>query len=162
MKFIRKRDSWMMRAIGWFNPAFLSELWTTIGSTCYVPTLDDAGIRSPGWLLKNRENIAHEEVHEAQWKTYGPLFLLLYILVPLPVYYSYFRWKFEREAYFLEVRAATPLLRRRVINNIVSELNMFYFRPWPVDSMRRWLYRESIAEGLTFQPPLSAGEQGDS
>jgi hypothetical protein len=122
-----------MRTIGFFYPEFMTNLWTTIGSTIYYPTT----VRSPitgGY----HTIIKHEVVHVKQFKKYGiPLFLFLYLLFPLPSLFSYFRWKFEREAYF-----HADIKDEKDITRIVNILSKYYFYPWPKSWMHKWFTKE--------------------
>ena len=152
-RVIRKEDSRLMRAIGWFLSAitlgamstFMTDFVTTIGFTVYVPER---------WALMSYDNrtvvMRHERVHMRQRRKYGTLlFTLLYLLFPLPGGLAYFRMKFEREAYEETLRAMVDLFQvdgRILIQSkeyraqILSFfLGPSYFWMWPFrTSMEAW------------------------
>lgn len=76
-KVVRKEDSRLMKLIAFLlhpiNPHFMSDYYTTIGSTVYAPhgVIPD-------------EVLAHELVHVADWQRYNLAFALSYLLL-LPV-----------------------------------------------------------------------------
>ena len=113
---------------------FLDRFWTTWGSTIYYPT----SVEDP-WA--HPSIIAHELVHVAQWRRWGPLFLPAYALLPLPAGLAYCRWHFEREAYRVDLaHAPDPALAAA---HIADKLWREYAYPWPRPLMRRWLVREA-------------------
>ena len=122
-----------MKLIGFFYPPFLTNLWTTIGNTIYYPST----IIFP---LKPRyyNTIKHEIVHVKQYKEYGiPLFLFLYLFFPLPFLFSYYRWKFEREAY-----SQVNIKKKEDIQKVVNKLAKYYMFPWPKTWMYKWFTKE--------------------
>ena len=136
--FVKKSDSALMKFIGFFYPAFMTNLWTTIGDTIYYPV----DVKSP-LAIKYYPIVRHEVVHIKQFKKYGlPLFLFLYLLFPLPCFFSYFRWKFEREAY-LHANIKTE----RDVDKVVDILAKYYFYPWPKKWMRKWFITELERRG---------------
>ena len=79
-----KEKSWVWK-LTW---PFAHDNYTTVGSTIYYPRG-----RPPSSTV-----VAHEEVHERQWKSVGFLrFYLLYLLA-LPVLWNPWRYRWEREA----------------------------------------------------------------
>ena len=117
---------WFTRLLNVFGG---KSYWTTIGDTMYYP--DD--IEDP-FLYK--DIIMHEEIHVEQYQKYGIfLFLFLYALVPLPVFFAYFRWKLEREAYMVDLESGATI--EEVVNALVA-----YGRPWPKSWMRKWFEKE--------------------
>jgi len=112
--------------------------WTTIGSTIYYPDVIDP-TRFP-------EVIAHEQIHIAQYKKLTvPLFLFLYCLIPLPVFFSYFRWFLERQAYIVEAKlylAEGRITKDILVEEIVQELWSGYLFPWPKFLMRKWFKKQ--------------------
>jgi hypothetical protein len=74
---------------------FMTNFITTIGYTVYV---------NKGWDSSSEVGKAivlrHERVHMRQRRKYGSiLFSLMYLLLPLPCLFAYFRRQFEMEAY---------------------------------------------------------------
>ena len=133
VEFVSKENSLLMRLIGFFWPAFMTNVWTTIGNKIYYPKT----VKSP-LAIKNYPIIRHEVVHVKQFKKYGVgPFLFLYLLCPLPFLFSYFRWKFEREAYFY-----ANIKNERDIDRIVDVLGKYYLYPWPKKWMRKWFITE--------------------
>lgn len=124
---LKPRSSfWLTRFLNLFGG---NTMWTTIGDTIYFPdlyTLDEAGIFT--------EIIEHEKVHIEQFEKYGIFgFLFLYILIPLPAFLSYFRWKFEREAYLVDIKCG-----HLTTDQVVETLHCNYVRPWPKSWMKSW------------------------
>ena len=81
---------------------FMTTYTTTMGNTVYVPSQ---------WALWTEQSkvriLRHERIHMRQAKKYTRLlFSFLYLFVPLPIGYAYFRAKFEMEAYEETIRAA--------------------------------------------------------
>jgi hypothetical protein len=69
---------------------------TTLGKTVYFPEGTD--LKNPGF--SEAIVLKHEGVHVRQFVTYGFLgFCLLYLFIPIPVGWAYFRYKFERDAF---------------------------------------------------------------
>jgi len=133
VEFINKKNSLLMRIIGLIYPAFMTNLWTTIGNKIYYPT----GVKSP-LSIRHYKIVKHEMVHVKQYNQYGvPLYLFLYLLCPLPFLFSYFRWKFEREAY-LEAN----IENETDVDWVVKLLSKHYLYPWPKTWMRNWFLEE--------------------
>ena len=149
-KRVKKADSWMMRCIDVFlkiitfgeMKAFLQTFVTTVGTTVYTPEAWDV------WAPENRMMILrHERVHMRQAKKYTrPLFTFLYLFFPLPGFLSYFRMKFEREAYEESLRAAAEYFGIEAIDNpqtmdryVRHFTTSEYFWMWPFRrSHERW------------------------
>jgi hypothetical protein len=115
-------------------------MWTTVGNTIYYP--DHVENPEKSW---HQATIEHELVHVAQYKKYSvPLFLFLYLFFPMPIFFSYFRWKFEREAYLVSAQ----FLRAygdpdyQIVDTLVNSLWNFYAWPWPKSWMRKWFNKE--------------------
>jgi hypothetical protein len=103
----------------------------TIGKNSYVPDDWDT------WSKKEQEEtIKHETPHVDQWKKYGFFFPMLYLLLPVPCIFAYFRWKFERKAYLINIRDG------RSIESVVQSLWSNYFFTWPKPLMRRWFEKK--------------------
>lgn len=132
IRFVQKKDSKLMSFIGFFNQSFMENFWTTVGQTIYTPV--GVIIQNEEDKLTHRIAIEHEMVHVRQCnKLTVPLFLFLYFLVPLPIFFSYFRWRFEREAYLTQLKANVT-----DVEEVVDVLWNGYFYPWPKTWMKRW------------------------
>ena len=142
-----KSEVWWMRALGTFlkivtfgsQKTFMTSYITTIGHTIYVPDgWDD-------WDEDNRiEVLRHERVHMDQADRYTlPLFALLYIFTPLPLFLAYFRAKFEREAYKESLAAIYEMRPER--------LDMPGLRDWYISQFTSgaygwmWPFRKTIS-----------------
>ena len=123
----KKVDSAVWRFIGWLAPSLLTDYYTTIGKTIWMPK---------GQNVVPPRVLAHEMVHVKQWEKWGPLFLIAYLFLPVPFGFAYCRWRFEREAYLLDIKAGLP------IDAAVSVLRQ-YGRPWPARWMRKWFEKKS-------------------
>jgi hypothetical protein len=134
VKFVSKDDSRVMKLIGLLRPDFTKTYWTTVGNTIYYPT----NVKDP-YHKCHSDTVKHELVHVEQYRKLSvPLFLFLYLFVPFPVFFSYFRWRFEREAYLTQIRAGA------LTENVVQALWNGYLFPWPRFLMRRWFNRQFI------------------
>jgi hypothetical protein len=122
-------------------------MWTTIGRTIYYPK----DVRHP---LAHPTAVEHEFVHVRQWERWGPLFWLSYLLLPLPIGLAWFRWRWEREAYLVQLAHRTD--KAVAIEQIVEALWSGYGWPWPRPWMRRWLARQLARGGRrdSLQDPL--------
>ncbi len=95
-----KKESAFMRGIGfcltWICPLFLSQYATTIGSIIWLPTAAGSSWSEADLAIVLR----HEIVHVDQSKKWTPLlYAFLYLFIPLPFMLSWFRARFESEAY---------------------------------------------------------------
>jgi hypothetical protein len=137
VRLVRKADSRLMHACalalhGVGNRMFMARYWTTIGSTIYYPACVSDPLAYPTVL-------EHELVHVRQWRRWGLWMWLSYLLLPLPVGLCWFRFRWEREAYLVELaHAPSGPARDREITRIVDALWYGYAFPWPRSWMRRW------------------------
>ena len=126
---------WYMRLFERFRPGF----WATLNDTVYHPS--DIDPSDPQW----QSIIEHEEVHIEQIQKYG--FLLhttLYFLLPFPIFFAYFRWKFEREAYLVTLSSFPTYQREEAVEKIVDSLWSEYFLTWPKSLMRKWFLEQLV------------------
>lgn len=71
--------------------------WVTVGSTIHYPE----GVTN---ILAHQSMLAHEYEHVLQWRTWGPLMWLVYVIgFPLPVFFAVGRAMIECTAYAAEV-----------------------------------------------------------
>lgn len=151
-KIVRKDASLLMKVIDVFLRVitfgkmneFMHKFITTVGYTVYAPS--DWGVFQPA---QRAVILRHERVHMRQRAKYGMLlFTLLYLFTPLPIGLSYFRAKFEMEAYAETLRAMCELyitgvgiiqsssFRKSTIEHFMSAE---YFWMWPFrKSVERW------------------------
>lgn len=126
------------------NRNFLKGYYTTIGPIVGVP--EDWEKRSAG---SRQAVLEHELIHIKQCKKFGlgnawvglPLYTILYLLLPLPMGFAYFRWRFEREAYTHGINVKLeavqdpgwrPALRATLINRATLQLTSGkYGWTWP-------------------------------
>ncbi len=157
---LRVKDSnWAMRLIGKVSPSFLSRSWTTIilpgHRVIYYPTS-----MSLGSAQARTETIHHELKHVEQADTLlkfkwlrwpsNLLFYTCYIFLPLPVLFSYFRWRWERQAYMVSIAKlrerhigyTDPETTKKWVEQTVNSLWKGYFFAWPEGSMRKWFYKQ--------------------
>lgn len=135
---------------------FLSEYYTVIGDTLYVP---------PGWEETPHDERAivlrHERVHLRQRRRYGlPLMTFLYLIPFFPVGLAYGRARLEWEAYAETLRATAelrgkaavldPALRQKIVGRFTGAA---YGWMWPFGrSVERW-YDAVVAE-IEGEPAL--------
>ena len=134
-----KADSRLMRVLAGSlrvlgNHAFHESYWTTLGRTVYYPT----SVSDP---LAHADILEHELVHVRQWRRFGPWLWLSYLLLPLPFGLAWFRFRWEREAYLVQIARAPD--REREIERVVQTLWSGYGWPWPRSRMRRWFRRHT-------------------
>ena len=135
-----KADSRLMRAIGWLlgifgNKRFMTNFWTTLGtSTIWAPTSVTIG---PDTLRDHSVAIRHELVHIQQARRWPVIWQLAYLLLPLPFGLAWFRWRWEREAYLVNLKAGVMS-----IEDVVNTLWNNYGWCWPKRWMRSWLSAE--------------------
>jgi hypothetical protein len=146
-KVVEKKDSGFMKMIDRalkilsFGKAdkFMTQFTTTIGFVVYVP--EDWDSRDDD---DKAEIMAHEAVHMRQANRYGMLlFSLMYLLLPFPVLFAYFRMRFEMEAYETSMQLAVarygydnvkrPEYREKLISQFTGPNYIF-----------TWVYRPTI------------------
>jgi hypothetical protein len=133
-----KAESRLMRACGFLlraigQRAFVERFWTTLGRTIYYP----ACVSDP---LAHPVVLEHELVHVRQFRRWGVWMWFSYLLLPLPFGLSWFRFRWEREAYLVDLAHAAD--RECEIERIVDTLWFNYGFPWPRRWMRRWFQRQ--------------------
>lgn len=95
---------------------FMTRFTTTVGYTVYVT--DEWEHRSQ---MDRVEVLRHERVHMRQRQKLGFfVFMVMYLLLPLPLFFAHFRKKFEQEAYMESMRceaeragSAIPLMQKK-------------------------------------------------
>lgn len=142
---VSKKDSRLMNVLSWLLPwryAFMNRMWTTVSSR---------RIHAPAWvdvtgnIEPYRSVILHELVHVAQFKRWGFLMGLGYLFPLVPIPCAYWRWKFEREAYLVQIRDFG-----RDIDETVDTLWWSYAWLWPKPLMRAWFRREAAKPDPTL------------
>lgn len=134
VQFVRKEDSWTMRALGWLLGSwFMLDFVTTVRwpfcpPRIYYPTSILRPEDMPDWLLR------HERHHI--WQFRGPLgWLWMALLFATPCG----RWRIERRAFLAELRTG-----RRGRTDAAVMFRRRYRFPFPaswmpsVDSMVEW------------------------
>lgn len=161
-KILYKRDSLLMKAISKFlwlisfglMNKFMDSYITTIGFKVYVPNDWSTWSRSQRAVI-----LRHERVHMRQRAKYGMvLFSILYLFLPLPGLFSYFRMKFEMEAYTETIYAMcelyvtgvgivqTPSFKKFIVSQFTGAS---YFWMWPFKkSIEAW-YDETVRKAVT-------------
>jgi hypothetical protein len=120
----------LLRAIG--SRDFMDRYWTTVGRTVYYPSC----VADP---RAHPDVLEHELVHVRQWERWGVWLWVSYLLLPLPFGLAWFRFRWEREAYLVQIERAED--RAREIERVVNALWYGYGFPWPRAWMRRWFER---------------------
>lgn len=130
----RKAESRLMKLISFFLGAwFMRRAWTTIGShTIWAPSSADLVN-----LDKHEVTLRHELMHIRQARLYPGWFQFSYLFFPVPFLFAWGRWRWEREAYLVNIEAGTHSVEE-VINLLWSK----YLWTWPKPLMRRWFLRE--------------------
>lgn len=107
--------------------------WITIGRTIHHPDRADP--------TRETEIVAHELVHVRQWRRWGFWFGVAYLLLPLPIGLAWCRWRAEREAYLVQLRARPC---EKEVERLVAVLWSAYAWPWPKPWMRRWFRKRLV------------------
>lgn len=130
----RKDESRLMCLLGFIlGKWFMRSAWTTIGpKTIWAPTL--AAVDKLGFY---EHIIRHEMVHAAQARRLPVLWQLAYLFPLLPLPCAYWRWRSEREAYMVNLRAGT-----HTVEQVVDTLWHRYGWCWPKPWMRKWFAKE--------------------
>jgi len=160
-RLIYKGGSSFMKALGWFlfvvtfgtQRSFMKSYVTTIGHTVYVPDPWDS------WTDVSKVVILrHERVHMRQQGRYGRvLFSFLYAVPFLPMFLSYFRARFELEAYSESVRANVEL---RGPEHVLSQ----EFKDWMVSQFTSgaygfmWPFRKTVERWVTDEIEKAVAE----
>lgn len=125
----------------------LKNYTTTVATTIYFPV---------GWKAENANDsdyvtLCHELKHVEQYRTLGfgcatlgfIIFLILYLLLPLPIGLAWFRYSFERAAYLESYDAAKRLGFQPKIDYYVKLLTgPDYFWAWPFKFLvKRWFMK---------------------
>jgi hypothetical protein len=114
--------------------SFMTRFTTTMGTKVYVPDeWHDRPVESRLIVLR------HERVHMRQAKKYGRLlFSLMYMALPFPVVFAYYRRKFEQEAYEESLIAMKEYYGNLVLKNPGIRTSMIehfttaeYYWAWP-------------------------------
>jgi hypothetical protein len=122
--------------------SYLDGYQTTIGYTIYV---------TPDWYdldpTERWATLRHERVHLRQFRRYTlPGMAVLYLLIPLPAGFAYFRARFEKQAYEESIRATAEVrgrghvargpFRERIIRQFTGPS---YGWMWPFrQQLERW------------------------
>jgi len=146
VKLVPKRESWLMRAIAWvlavtrINSDFMDSYTTTIRKTIYYRMAwEPFEIGTDAHLRAHASTLEHEFVHVLQWEKYWLLFTISYVLLPIPIGLAWYRFRWEREAYLINIRNG------RSIDSCVDAL-WRYGWPWPRSWMRRWFQKQTAEE----------------
>ncbi len=156
-KIVRKSTSTLMKAIDIFLKVItfgqmkrFMTFVTTVGTTVYV--FEEWSERS---TTSRIIILRHERVHMRQRKKYGSfLFTFLYLFFPFPVFFAYYRRKFEMEAYEETMKSLVDLLpatSKRTLRSSTFKEAMVkhfttaeYFWMWPFKgAISRW-YDEAV------------------
>ena len=106
--------------------------WITIWKTTYCEDGHEA--------LQDKQHILdHEWVHIPQWEKYKILYPILYLLLPVPFVLAYFRYKFEREAYLIDIKS-----KRLTTSEVVDLLWRGYCFSWPRPLMAKWFKKQGV------------------
>jgi len=140
---VPKKSSRLMRFLAWFlaltriNKKFLDGYVTTIGKTIYYREgWEPFHMEDDNHLRAHASTFEHEFVHVRQYEKWWVLYQISYILLPIPFGLAWFRWRWEREAYYL-----ANIKNGASIDQCVNAL-WRYGWPWPRSWMRRWFEKQ--------------------
>ncbi len=142
--FVRKDKSKLMKVINFFlyysfiNRHFMDRFWTVIGSkTIYYPTNIEV-VDVDNNLSIYAPILEHELIHIQQKEKWGILWQISYIFLPLPILFAWFRWRWEREAYLININKYNWN-----IEFIADTLWSNYGWTWPKSWMTKWFKENS-------------------
>lgn len=81
--------------------------------------------------------IEHELRHIEQQAKWGFWWYLCYSFLPVPVFFAWWRYKWERECYLIQIQ------RGELTPDEAADLLWGYFWPWPKPLMRRWFRKHA-------------------
>lgn len=151
-KVVKKADSGFMKLISWllfFNRSFMVDFVTTIGQTMWTP------VEWNSWSDATRAQILrHERVHLRQQKRYTmPLYVILYLFLPLPFGLAYGRACLEWEAYKESMRALAEYKGIDLLKvPVIKAMYVDYFTGgaygwmWPFPAAIKNWYDQAVAE----------------
>ena len=126
--------------------SYLDRYQTTLGQRIYI---------TPSWNERSHGDrytvLCHERIHMRQFRRFTwPGMTLLYVLLPLPMGLSYFRARFEMEAYAESIRASAEIYGKAHVeqssfrDHILGQFtSASYGWMWPFPGfMARWYQRE--------------------
>jgi len=117
------------------NNRFYTNTTTTLGRTIYYP----AGWTVDTVRLYDCIILRHEIIHVRQYLKWGFgnivlgtfLMAIAYLLLPVPLFFAWFRYKLEREAYWESYRASIELGLEPQVEHYAEVLtNSGYFWAW--------------------------------
>jgi len=119
--------------------SYLSQYHTTLGQTIYVPAKWEHTSEDARYVT-----LCHERVHMRQFRRYTwPGMAILYLLVPLPMGFAYFRARFEMQAYAESMRAEAVVGGMERVAS--AEYREYLFRQFTGASYGwMWPYRRSL------------------
>lgn len=150
-RLVDKRDSRLMRLIGWLlkpiNPNFMDKYVTTIGYTVYIGA--DRIATTSGYKI-----LRHEAVHIADYHKYGLWFSFSYLFLPIPFFFTLRAfWEFRgyRESMLVKFEhrgELTDAYLDRLADNFTgpSYAWMLVSRRWTLKILRE--YRSQILAGV--------------
>lgn len=160
-RIVPKEGSFFMKSISCFlfcltlggMRGFMTNFITVVGTTVY--THKNWGMSTE---ISKSVILRHERVHMRQRRKYGAfLFAFLYLFFPVPCVFSYFRMKFEMEAYAETIKALvelSPVGARLVQSEAYREYTIkfftgaAYFWTWPFRGrIERW-YDQAVRDAL--------------
>lgn len=133
--YVAKESIWWWKWIGFIVPNAYWLTWTTIGHTVYYPPYVEDPMLDQYHYVR-----VHETTHIIQQEeSWLPWWIFKYLCLPLPIFFSWYRWKAEREAYLSELKAGAP------IDAIVEVLWNDYGYCWPKKWMTTW-FEDQLAQ----------------
>lgn len=147
IRVVNKRKSWVMQLWGallapiGMRAHFLDNFWTTLGKTVYVPSKRFE--ENTVFHISTHLVWQHEFMHVEQWEKWWILQPLTYALFPVPLFFAWFRWRWEREPY-LKINICKG---NASVEAIVHTLWVNYGFVWPKALMRKW-FNNQLESGV--------------
>jgi hypothetical protein len=160
-RFMKVLDFCLKLITLWQMDQFMVSFVTTIGYKVYTPA---------NWRIWDETTrcvlLRHERVHMHQKKKYKWLFGWLYLFLPVPTVFAYYRKKFEMEAYEETIRARKeyganlyrPAFRAAIVRHFTTA-EYFWMYPFKA-KVEKWY--DDFVEKLHSTPGLVRSSSEES
>ena len=139
MELVYKKNSKLMKVIAWllklFNSNFMEDYVTVIGETIYLPSNWDSYSKKKQVVL-----LTHEQTHIEQYKRNKLWFVISYLFLPLPMFLSYYRCKYEIEAYKINIEQGMSI--DVAINELYGPKYLYAGKWFGKKKLRKWIEDE--------------------
>ena len=141
-----KSESNMMKFLGWiskpFNPGFMSNVYTTVGTIVYAPS--KFNIDKEEDFHWHRDILEHEKIHVDDFKKWHILFWISYWIPPI---WNYMRFYWERKAYLPELQRLSNEMKDDAVRAKIARIAYLlshseYFWAWKESWVKNWFFKK--------------------